>query len=219
MTSCYHFQERKVSWLTDVNKKVSWFGVDILRRSSGRFVALGIVQTVLVVIALYASVFVTVACVVLFGWLLLTGGVVFVVHAFWEKQWSGFFVELAMGILYLDTSPRRSVPASARHAPSFLRRRESWYPCHASYSSVLQQLLENVIVQAYQRFPSVSNLTKGLLVNSDGSVDVYFGPKSPPGKEHNWVQTIPGQTWNTLFGVYGHWSRGSTRPGGLGRSS
>jgi hypothetical protein len=34
--------------------------------------------------------------------------------------------------------------------------------------------------------------TKGLLVNVDGLVDVYFGPTAPPGKEKNWVQTIPG---------------------------
>lgn len=41
--------------------------------------------------------------------------------------------------------------------------------------------------------PSVSSQTKGLLVNDDGSVDVYFGPKAPPGKENNWIQTVPGQ--------------------------
>jgi hypothetical protein len=38
-----------------------------------------------------------------------------------------------------------------------------------------------------------------LLVNPDGSVDVYFGPKPPTGKEANWVQTIPGKGWNTLL--------------------
>lgn len=34
---------------------------------------------------------------------------------------------------------------------------------------------------------------------SDGSVDVYFGPREPQSKENNWVQTIPGQRWNTLL--------------------
>ena len=28
-------------------------------------------------------------------------------------------------------------------------------------------------------------------MNADGSVDVYFGPKVPAGKETNWVQTVP----------------------------
>jgi hypothetical protein len=30
-----------------------------------------------------------------------------------------------------------------------------------------------------------------LLVNDDGSVDLHFGPAAPPGRENNWVQTIP----------------------------
>jgi hypothetical protein len=51
------------------------------------------------------------------------------------------------------------------------------------------------MVQTDQKFPSVSSQTKGLLVNTDGSVDVYFGPKPPAGKENNWVQTIPGKGW------------------------
>ena len=32
------------------------------------------------------------------------------------------------------------------------------------------------------QFPSVGSQTKGLLVNVDGSVDVYFGPKPPAGR-------------------------------------
>ena len=35
------------------------------------------------------------------------------------------------------------------------------------------------MLQTDQQFPSVSSQTKGLLVNADGSVDVYFGPKAP----------------------------------------
>jgi hypothetical protein len=31
----------------------------------------------------------------------------------------------------------------------------------------------------------VTSLDKGLKANSDGSVDVYFGPKSPAGKRCN----------------------------------
>jgi hypothetical protein len=31
----------------------------------------------------------------------------------------------------------------------------------------------------------VSSQTKGLLVNDDGSVDVWFGPSPPAGKENN----------------------------------
>jgi len=39
--------------------------------------------------------------------------------------------------------------------------------------------------------------------NSDGSLDIYFGPKAPAGKEKNWVQTTPDKGWFTLFRFYG----------------
>jgi hypothetical protein len=29
-------------------------------------------------------------------------------------------------------------------------------------------------------------------VNDDGSIDLYFGPEAPAGKEANWLQTFPG---------------------------
>ena len=39
--------------------------------------------------------------------------------------------------------------------------------------------------------------------NADGSVDVYFGPKAPAGKEANWVPTDPRRDFELLFRVYG----------------
>ena len=59
------------------------------------------------------------------------------------------------------------------------------------------------MLQTDQDWPAVSSQTKGLLVNPDGSVDVYFGPQAPVGKEKNWVQTVPGKGWNTLLRLYG----------------
>ncbi|PZR89090.1 MAG: hypothetical protein DI537_22035 [Stutzerimonas stutzeri] len=50
---------------------------------------------------------------------------------------------------------------------------------------------------------SVFSLDKRLARNADSSVDVYFGSKAPAGLERNWVQTIPGKGWNTLFRLYG----------------
>jgi hypothetical protein len=72
------------------------------------------------------------------------------------------------------------------------------------------------MIQTDQQFPSVSSQTKGLLVNPDGSVDVYFGPQTPPGKEKNWVQTVPGKGWNTILRIYGPlepWFAKTWRPG------
>jgi hypothetical protein len=35
------------------------------------------------------------------------------------------------------------------------------------------------------------------------SVDLYFGPKAPPGQEGRWIQTTPGKGWFTYFRIYG----------------
>jgi hypothetical protein len=39
--------------------------------------------------------------------------------------------------------------------------------------------------------------------NADGSVDVYFGPKAPDGKEANWVPTDPSRKFELMFRLYG----------------
>ena len=40
-------------------------------------------------------------------------------------------------------------------------------------------------------------------VNTDGSVDVYFGPKAPAGKESNWIKTDPSKGFFVVFRFYG----------------
>ena len=49
----------------------------------------------------------------------------------------------------------------------------------------------------------VSSTDKGVQKNPDGSVDVYFGPKPPAGKEANWVYTQEGKNWFPWFRFYG----------------
>jgi hypothetical protein len=41
-----------------------------------------------------------------------------------------------------------------------------------------------------------------LIKNADGSVDLYFGPTAPAGKERNWIPTVPGRGWFALFRFY-----------------
>jgi hypothetical protein len=40
---------------------------------------------------------------------------------------------------------------------------------------------------------------EGVQKNADGSVDVYFGPDAPDGKEPNWIFTAPGTRWISAF--------------------
>jgi hypothetical protein len=39
--------------------------------------------------------------------------------------------------------------------------------------------------------------------NADGSVDVYFAPAAPAGKEANWVPTDPARKFELMFRAYG----------------
>jgi hypothetical protein len=50
---------------------------------------------------------------------------------------------------------------------------------------------------------SRSSQTPGLQKNADGSVDVYFAPEAPAGKESNWVPTRSGGRFEVLFRLYG----------------
>jgi hypothetical protein len=89
-------------------------------------------------------------------------------------------------------------------------------PVKTFWSVIVYSTQTRSMLQTNQRFPSVSSQNKALLVNADGSVDVYFGPKPPPGKEPNWVQTIPGQTWFTILRLYGPleaWFNKTWQPG------
>ena len=49
---------------------------------------------------------------------------------------------------------------------------------------------------------SAQTSRQDLVMNDDGSVDLYYGPKAPEGKEKNWVQTIPGQGWWVYLRFY-----------------
>ena len=65
------------------------------------------------------------------------------------------------------------------------------------YDAETRSLLQNG-----QPKPSISTYDQPD-VNPDGSVDIFFGPRAPKGKEKNWVQTVPGKgcfVWIRLYG-------------------
>jgi hypothetical protein len=51
--------------------------------------------------------------------------------------------------------------------------------------------------------PGRSSQSQGIQKNSDGSVDVFFGPEAPEGKESNWVPTNANGGFEVLFRMYG----------------
>jgi hypothetical protein len=91
-------------------------------------------------------------------------------------------------------------------------------PAGNFWSVLVYDSQDRLIIRTDQPWPSVhSKLTK-LLVNEDGSVDVYFGPTSPSGNEKNWIKTIPEKEWNMILRLYNPleaWFDNTWRPGAI----
>jgi hypothetical protein len=70
-------------------------------------------------------------------------------------------------------------------------------------------------LQTSNPLPTLGSLTKGVKKNADGSYDIYFGPKPPPGKKGNWLETVPGKAWFPILRMYGPlepWIKKTWRP-------
>ncbi len=70
------------------------------------------------------------------------------------------------------------------------------------WSVVVYDAASRSMLQPTQRQPTASTYTNPE-VNADGSVDIYFGPKAPAGKERNWIETVPGKDWTMIFRLNG----------------
>ena len=73
------------------------------------------------------------------------------------------------------------------------------------------------MLQTTQPYPSKqSQRDTNMIVNEDGSVDLYYGPDAPEGMEANWTQTVPGKGWFVVLRLYSPtepWYDKSWRPG------
>jgi uncharacterized membrane protein HdeD (DUF308 family) len=71
------------------------------RTGWGWFVALGVVQLALGIVAWFDVIAFTIAGVIFIGALLLVAGVFQAVHAFMDREWGSFFLHLLVGLLYI----------------------------------------------------------------------------------------------------------------------
>ncbi|NTW26276.1 MAG: DUF1254 domain-containing protein [Lentimicrobium sp.] len=95
------------------------------------------------------------------------------------------------------------------HLPSRIPVRDFW-------SVILYDKQTHQMIQTGQSWPSVHRQSKNLIMNEDGSIDIYFGSKAPAGLESNWIQTIPGKNWSLVLRLYDPlepWFEKSWRPG------
>jgi hypothetical protein len=105
------------------------------------------------------------------------------------------------GSQYLWT-PRDANDAFLDGAKSYRLHVPANIPVKNFWSVVAYDADSRSILRNDQRFPTVSSYTDPE-VNADGSIDIYFGPRAPRGKERNFIQTTPGKGWFTLFRFYG----------------
>jgi hypothetical protein len=75
-------------------------------------------------------------------------------------------------------------------------------PVNQYWSATVYDRATHALVREVSR-PSRSSQSPGLLKETDGSVNVYFGPKAPAGKEPNWVPTNANGKFEVLFRFYG----------------
>jgi hypothetical protein len=89
-------------------------------------------------------------------------------------------------------------------------------PAKDFWSVIIYDPQTRSMLQTDQQFPGTGSQRKQISINPDNSVDVYFGPVAPPGKENNWIQTIPGKGWFVMLRLYGpleSWFDKTWRPG------
>jgi hypothetical protein len=97
------------------------------------------------------------------------------------------------------------------HLPPGIPARDFW-------SFVIYDNQTRSMLQTDARFPSLGSQAKGLVVNADTSVDIWFGPTAPAGHESNWIQTVPGKGWSAILRLYGplqSWFDRTWKPGDI----
>ncbi len=75
-------------------------------------------------------------------------------------------------------------------------------PVKLYWSSTIYNRETHAVIRD-KKWSSRSSNTPGLQQNADGSVNLYFGPTAPAGKESNWVPTDAKGRFEVLFRLYG----------------
>jgi hypothetical protein len=75
-------------------------------------------------------------------------------------------------------------------------------PVTLYWSATAYDRITHALIRGQSR-ASRASTTAGVQKNTDGSTDLFFGPKAPAGKESNWVPTSSGGKYEVLFRFYG----------------
>ncbi|MEH6559296.1 MAG: DUF1254 domain-containing protein [Oceanicoccus sp.] len=74
------------------------------------------------------------------------------------------------------------------------------------------------MLETDQKSAGLDSNNPSVKANDDESYTIWFGPTAPEGHEGNWIQTIPGKSYNVILRLYGPlepWFDKSWKPGDL----
>ena len=75
-------------------------------------------------------------------------------------------------------------------------------PVEQYWSATAYDRETHALIKGVDRASRASNAAE-VQKNPDGSVDIFFGPEAPSGKESNWVPTDPLRGFELMFRLYG----------------
>jgi hypothetical protein len=75
-------------------------------------------------------------------------------------------------------------------------------PVKQYWSATVYDRATHALIRDVSR-PSRSSQSQDIQKNTDGSIDVYFAPRAPEGKQSNWVPTKAEGGFEVLFRLYG----------------
>jgi len=89
-------------------------------------------------------------------------------------------------------------------------------PAGLFWSVTVYDALTRSQVETDQGYAALRSMFELKDFAKDPSVELYFGPKAPAGKEKQWIKTIPGRGWFVYIRIYGPQQAafdGSWKPG------
>jgi hypothetical protein len=126
-----------------------------------------------------------------------------------------FFHYMATGITPSMAAPR--VGTGSVYALAFRDRSGSYLDGGNSYKLTLPHPVpmnnfwsltvysgqHRSMLETDQKLAGLDSTLPDLKTNADGSYTIWFGPKAPAGHESNWIQTMPGKSFNVILRLYG----------------
>ena len=76
-------------------------------------------------------------------------------------------------------------------------------PAKNFWSFMVYDGITRSMLETDQKFAGLDSENPSVKPNKNGSYTMWFGPIAPKGHEGNWIQTMPGKSWNILLRLYG----------------